>query len=192
MLAEPLRLALRVGREFDALAVPWVVGGSVASSLHGLPRSTQAIDLVAALRRIHAGPLSRALAEEFYVDREAIIEACVRQASFNLVHFESATKIDVFLPRGDRLSAAQLLRRQPWALTATGGEVLPVLSPEDVILQKLRWYASGGGVSERQWRDVIGVLSTRRGALDLEYLSGQAAEARLAELLARAIAEVAP
>ncbi len=190
VLTEPLRLALAVGRELDALQVAWVVGGSVASSIHGLPRSTQDIDLVADLRRVHAGPLSRALEGEFYVDREAIVDACVRRASFNLVHFESATKIDVFLPRGDRLSAAQLERRKLWQVGEAIGEALPVLSAEDVVLQKLRWFSVGGGVSERQWRDVLGVLTVRHGVLDLDYMRGQAGPAGLAELLERALADV--
>lgn len=189
VLAEPIRLALAVGREFDSLNVPWVVGGSVASSIHGLPRSTQDIDLVASLGRIHAGPLSRALEVDFYVDRDAIVDACVRRASFNLVHYDTATKIDVFLPRGDRLSAAQLQRRQPWQVGEAATDVLPVLSPEDVVLQKLRWFSAGGGVSERQWRDVVGVLAVRRGALDLDYMRGQAAGADLSELLDRALAD---
>lgn len=64
MLAAPIRVALRVGQALDALGVPWIVAGSVASSVHGIPRATQDVDLVAELRRIHAGPLLRDLGRE--------------------------------------------------------------------------------------------------------------------------------
>jgi len=62
-------------------------------------------------------------------------------------------------------------------------------APEDVILHKLRWFQSGGGVSDRQWHDVIGVLRVQGPALDHAYLRRWAADLGLAELLAKALAE---
>lgn len=62
-----------------------------------------------------------------------------------------------------------------------------MLSPEDVILQKLRWYDAGQRISERQWRDVLGVLKVRAGTLDEGYLRQQAADAGLGELLEQAL-----
>lgn len=191
MLAEPIRVALRVGTALDALGVPWIVGGSVASSIYGVPRATQDVDLVAALRRIHAGPLSRALQDEFYIDADAVLDATLRFACFNVVHLESLTKVDVFVPRGDALSAAQIARRQMIQIGDSPAETLPVLSAEDTVLQKLRWYNIGERVSERQWRDVLGVLKVRAGALDEEYLKRQAEGAGLGELLAQALADAA-
>ena len=91
MLAEPLRIALAVGAEFDRLGVGWVVGGSVASSMQGLPRATQDIDLVADLLPEHAAPLARALREDFYADVDAIGDAIRRRGSFNVIHLDSMT-----------------------------------------------------------------------------------------------------
>lgn len=187
MLAEPVRVALRVGRALDMLGVDWIVGGSVASSVHGIPRATQDVDLVAELRRGHAVPFAKSLEADFYVDVDAIIDAVVRRSSFNLVELDSMTKVDIFVPRGDALSAAQIRRRQLIQVGESPAETLPVLSPEDVILQKLRWYAMGEQTSERQWRDVLGVLKVRVGALDEAYMREQASGAGIGDLLAQAL-----
>lgn len=187
MLAEPIQIALKVGATLDGLGIPWIVGGSLASSIHGVPRATQDIDLVAEMRRGHAKPLVAALEADFYVDEDAVLDAVLRRASFNLVHLDTMTKVDVFVPKGDPLSTAQIRRRQFVQVGATSGETLPVLSPEDVILQKLRWYDAGQRISERQWRDVLGVLKVRGGTLDEGYLRQQASDAGLGELLQQAL-----
>ena len=60
---------------------------------------------------------------------------------------------------------------------------------EDTLLAKLNWYRLGGEVSERQWRDVLGVLAVQAGRLESEYLFRMAEELGVADLLARALAE---
>lgn len=69
-------------------------------------------------------------------------------------------------------------------LPLVGGIEVPVLGPEDVVLQKLRWFAIGGEVSERQWRDLVAVL--RAGPLDDAYLDEVAEATGLEVLLTRA------
>jgi hypothetical protein len=187
LLAEPIQIALKVGATLDGLGIPWIVGGSLASSIHGVPRATQDIDLVAEIRRGHTKSLASALEAEFYVDEDAVLDAVLRRASFNLVHLDTMTKVDVFVPKGDPLSTAQIRRRQFVQVGATARESLPVLSPEDVILQKLRWYDAGQRISERQWRDVLGVLKVRAGTLDAGYLRQQATDAGLGDLLQQAL-----
>ena len=62
-----------------------------------------------------------------------------------------------------------------------------VASPEDILLAKLEWYRMGGEVSERQWRDVIGVLRVQAGVLDVDYLQRMARELEVADLLEQAL-----
>ena len=187
LLAEPIQVALRVGAALDKLDIPWIVGGCVASSIHAVPRATQDIDRVAELRRVHTKALVIALEADFYIDEDAIRDAVLHRASFNLVHLDTMTKVDIFVPKGDPLSAAQIRRRQFVQVGATPEEALPVLSPEDVVLQKLRWYEAGQRISERQWRDVLGVLKVRADALDEGYLRQQATDADLGDLLQQAL-----
>ena len=60
-------------------------------------------------------------------------------------------------------------------------------SPEDVILAKLEWYRLGGEVSERQWRDILGVIKTRASALDEVYLRKWAKDLKIGDLLEHAL-----
>src|SRR5712692_2831038 len=81
----------------DELGVPYLVAGSLASSYHGIPRSTADADVVAALRAEHAVPLVSRLTHAFYVDLDRARDAIVRRASFNAIHFATVVKVDVFV-----------------------------------------------------------------------------------------------
>ncbi len=187
VLAEPLTVALLVGETLDALGIPWLVVGSVASSLHGIPRSTQDVDLVADLQAKHVTLLVSALEDRFYVDSDAVMDAVNRRTSCNLIHLETMTKVDIFAMKGDAWSRSEMERRQHFEIQP--GVRLPVASPEDIVLQKLAWFRKGGGVSERQWRDVVGVLRVRGDDINLEYLRETATRESLTELLDEAIGD---
>jgi hypothetical protein len=152
------------------------VGGSLASSLHGIPRATQDVDLVMSIRQADVAGLVRALRDDFYLDEDAIREAVDRQTSFNLVHLGSYFKADVFVARDDEPSRLQMDRSRRYPLGRPVRELV-VASPEDVVAQKLHWFALGDRVSERQWLDAIGVLRVLGPRLDMAYLR------RIAELM---------
>ena len=181
MLVTELDLAIDVGRHLDAVGATWCIGGSVASSLFGIPRATLDVDLVADLRMPHVGPLCAALSQSYYVDEDTCRWAVQTRRSFNAIHTETMIKIDLFCSKDDALSRAELARR---VLLDIGGRSVPVCTPEDIILQKLLWFVESGG-SERQWNDARGVVQTRREQLDRKYLDDNAAAHGLTELLAR-------
>lgn len=188
-MTEPgeIRVALRpVVEALERMGVPYMVAGSVASSMHGVPRTTLDADLVARIDDVHARPLVEALGQAYYAD-EAMIRNAVRHgSSFNLIHQGSMVKIDVFVAKSRPYDASALDRRRRGKI-----EDLEVdaATPEDVVLSKLEWYERGGRVSERQWGDVVGLLRVHRGALDLAYLRRWAAELRVSDLLDRALGE---
>jgi len=187
---EALEITALVADHLDRLEVAYCIGGSLASSLHGIPRSTQDADLAAALRPEHVEPLVAALAESFYVSPERILDAIRRQASFNVIHLETLFKVDIFCVGDDLYSRTELDRREPFAIAPD--RVLQVASAEDTILQKLLWYRRGGEVSDRQWGDLIGVLDVQGARLDKEYLRRWARELGLSDLLERASREAEP
>lgn len=188
-VSEPIQVTVTVGRVLDELGVAWLVGGSLASSAHGVPRSTADVDLVAALGLEHVGPLMEAVQTSFYASRVAVEDAIDRHTSFNLIHLETMIKVDVFVPGPDELSQAQIARRVTLPVGERGQILLPFAAPEDIVLQKLRWFQAGGEASERQWNDVRGVLQVAGDGLDLDYLRSQAESAGLSELLERAISD---
>jgi hypothetical protein len=127
-------------------------------------------------------PLVSALESDFYIDADMIRDALRRRRAFNVIHLATMTKVDVFPLKHDKLSRGEMDRRQLHTVDEESGQTLPLASPEDIILQKLDWHRKSGG-SERQWRDVLGVLKIRGAGLDRDYLEAQAEEAGLSELL---------
>lgn len=188
-LGEALRATLAVARVLDQLGVPYLVGGSLASSFHGIPRSTQDADLVADLRPEHVAPLVAVLSATFYVDEERTRQAVEGGGSFNVIQLATMFKVDVFVVGDDPPSRSEMERREKHPV-GPAGEELYLASAEDTILHKLRWYEMGNRVSERQWNDLLGVLKVRRGALDREYLRENAERMGTEGLLEEALAEL--
>ncbi len=191
MQNEPIEVTLKVTDVFEKLGIPYLIGGSLASTLYGMVRTTQDSDIVAEMGAEHLKPFVTALQDEFYVDDEMIAESIQRRSSFNIIHRETMFKVDVFIPRPRPFLKSQLARAQRQAFTFETEVSAKFASPEDTILSKLEWYRMGGEVSDRQWRDILGVLKTRAGELDLAYLRKWAGELKVGDLLERALKEAA-
>ena len=183
---EILDITLFVAAILEELGITYLVGGSLASSLHGIPRATQDVDLVAGIEQEHVPELIAALRDTFYLDEDAIREAVERRASFNLIHLRTLFKVDVFVAGDDPASREQLRRRQRFTIVANPRRDLLVASPEDVIAHKLYWFSLGDEVSERQWLDAVGVLKVGADRLDLAYLRRASQLLDVEELLRRA------
>lgn len=189
MQNEPIEVTLKVTDVFEKLGVPYLVGGSLASTLYGMVRTTQDSDIVTEMQLEHIQPFVSALQDEFFVDEEMIAESIQRNSSFNIVHRESMFKVDVFIPRPRPFLQSQLARAQRQTFTLETEVGAKFASPEDTILSKLEWYRLGGEVSDRQWRDILGVMKTRAGDLDLAYLRLWAGELKVSDLLERALSD---
>lgn len=189
MQNEPVEVTLKVTGAFEKLGVPYLIGGSLASTLHGMVRTTQDSDIIAEMRPEHLQPFVLALQDEFYIDEEMIAESIQHNSSFNIIHRETMFKVDVFIPRPRPFLQSQLARAQRQTFSFETNISAKFASPEDTILSKLEWYRMGGEVSDRQWRDIIGVLKTRAGELDLEYLRKWATEINVSDLLERVLKE---
>ncbi len=188
---ETLLLAVEVARIFESLKVPYFIGGSLASSQHGVPRATLDADIVARLAAGHVKPLLKALGDAWYADESAIRDAVSRAASFNLIHMDTAQKVDVFVAR-DRIF--EFRQFQSCVRLSLGTGDADGLSPyfasaEHTIVAKLEWYRLGGELSDRQWRDILGILQVQGVGLDREQMARDADSVGVADLLKKAIAE---
>jgi hypothetical protein len=184
-----LRVTLLVTGVLESIGVKYVIAGSLASSLHGMMRSTLDVDLVADMQINHIQPFVSALSQAFYADDEMIRDAIQHHSSFNLIHYETGFKVDVFIPKKRAFDKIQLERRILSVILTDPERTIYVASPEDTILAKLEWYRMGGEVSDRQWRDILGVMKTKGGRLDLDYLRLWARELKVSDLLERALKE---
>ena len=189
MLPEQIAVTMLVVDALEALGVSYAIGGSFASALHGVMRATMDVDLVTDLRPEQASPFALALGDDFYADPEMMRDAIQRHSSFNLIHLDSAFKVDVFVARPRDFDRAQLARRQSHLLSQDPEHRVYVASAEDTVLSKLEWYRMSGELSERQWRDVLGVLKVQKGRLDQDYMHRMASSIDVADLLCRAIDE---
>ena len=197
MLTEQIAVTLAVVDALDALGVPYAIGGSFASALHGVMRATMDADLVADLCLEHVEPLAQALGDAFYADAEMMRDAIRRHGSFNLIHLDTVFKVDVFVAKPRPFDRSQLARRQLHLLSEDPERHAYVISAEDVVLSKLEWYRMGGedfgelsrAVSDRQWRDVLGVLKVQGDRLDQDYLRRMSVELGVTDLLERVLEE---
>jgi hypothetical protein len=95
--------------------------------------------------------------------------------------------VDVFIAKKRSFDLEQFRRRRLEIIVNEPERKAFVTTAEDIILAKLEWYRLGGGVSDRQWRDILGVLKVQAGRLDLDYLQKWAVELGVADLLQRAL-----
>lgn len=188
--SEALQVTLLVTNLFDELNIPYVIGGSMASIIHGMLRTTMDVDIVADIQPEQVAPFISGLQDAFYADEQMIQQAVQRRSSFNLIHLNTMFKVDIFIPKKRPFDQQQLDRRIAEQIGPDSDEQIWVLSAEDIILAKLDWFRLGGEVSERQWRDILGVLKTQQEVLDIEYLQQWAHSLGVADLMARALEEL--
>lgn len=162
-----------------------LAGESVASSVHGISRPTLDLDIVADLRADQVDNLAALLQPDFYADPAMMREALERKRSFNVIHYQTSFKIDVFPLRDDDYSRLSFARRRFEQCLSFGLEPLEcaVATAEDTILRKLEWYRAWGETSERQWNDLRGVLKVSGPRLDLDYLRQWAPYLKVDDLL---------
>ena len=185
---DPIAVAALVAGTLDRLGILHTIGGSIASSIAGEPRTTVDIDIVAAVGESDIAMIVRAFAEDFYVDERGLRRAVRDRGSTNLIHQASQIKVDIHVAGGTPLDSQQLERRR--TIEITPGQTLHVHPPEDILLQKLRWYRKDGEVSDRQWRDVLGIVRVQGERLDREYLQRNAPILGVADLLQRALGQL--
>ena len=148
-----LTVTLEVVVILEQLKIPYLIGGSMASALHGFSRTTLDSDLVADILPMHVPILVQQLGDRYYISDSAIYDAIRHRSSFNLIHLATMFKVDIFLPKVRRFDRDQMKNRRQYVVANEPERTAFVASPEDTILAKLEWYRLGGETSARQWRD---------------------------------------
>jgi hypothetical protein len=158
----------RTAEIFKSLGVPYLVTGSMASMAYGEPRMTLDIDIVAALEQRHVEGMMKAFPkDEYFVDREEIMDALRRGGQFNIIHPASGLKVDVIIKGKSAFDESRFSRGH--RIAVGGGHEAVFASPEDVILKKLEYFKAGG--SDKHLRDIAGILKVSSGQVDTSYIT---------------------
>ena len=169
----------RLTEALDRAEVQYMVCGSVASFFHGVPRTTQDVDLVVKLRMGELpGLIAQFPEEDFYVSESAAREAVKRRRQFNVIDMATGWKADLIVTKRRRFSEIEFGRRQRGTMMEVG---LWVASAEDTVLAKLEWGKASG--SERQLADARGIIAVQGSDLDSAYLEKWAHELGVLEEL---------
>ncbi len=186
MSSDVVRALEPVVTVLEQLGVAYRIGGSVASSALGVPRSSLDVDVVCELALEHVGTFVGQLESAYYADAEMIRDAIRRRSSFNLIHLETMMKVDVFV-RKDGPYDREVFGRATRCSLEEATREFDLTTAEDIVLRKLEWFRLGGEVSERQWLDVLGVLRVQQSSIDGPYLRRWAASLGVTDLLERAL-----
>jgi hypothetical protein len=178
-----LRVVLDV---LTKLGIPYALGGSMASSVYGVPRYTHDADVTAEPFPGKEAQLAAAFGEDFYLSESAIRDAVRLRSSFNIINTNSGFKVDVFVRKDRPFEQSAMSRRVSLEMPEAPGQPIVLHTPEDVILFKLWWFRLGNLAAEQQFRDIIGVLQVQAGKLDDAYLDHWAADLGVTDLLGRA------
>jgi hypothetical protein len=172
----------------DRLGIPYVIGGSMASSARGVARATLDVDIVAAILATQTERFAHELGGEWYADADQMRQAIAARRAFNVIHISLGNKVDIF-PATEDFHASQLRRATRIVLPYLEDAIeYPVATAEDILLAKLQWYEAGGEASETQWKDILGIIGSNPD-LDLSYTQSWGTRLGLARLLARALNE---
>ena len=159
------------------LEIPYMVTGSLASAFHGEPRSTQDLHVVVTAREDHLQKLGERLRDAgLYCDSEAIREAAELKGLFNAIDPGTGWKVDFIILKDQAFSRAAFEARTAVELS---GVAVHLVGADDIVIAKLEWAKLGG--SERQLRDVIGVLMVQGAALDRAYIERWVTELDLSD-----------
>lgn len=184
---DPLAIAASVAEALERVGLRYMIGGSVAASLMGEPRSTLDLDIMIERDVEKTRALARELSSSCYVDPESAVTAARERRSFNAIHLQSSMKIDFFVAEEASFASEALAHRR--RIELPDSTALYFYAIEDLVARKLLWFRLGGEVSERQWRDVIGMLRLNRGRVDLPRLGAVAMSAEVSDLLETALEE---
>ncbi|OGW17058.1 MAG: hypothetical protein A3G93_00665 [Nitrospinae bacterium RIFCSPLOWO2_12_FULL_45_22] len=168
----------RLLAKLDEVGIPYMISGSLGSSLHGEPRATNDIDLIIAPTLEQLNAFTQSLGEGYYISPEVAQEAFQNRSMFNVIDHQTGWKADLIICKDRAFSHEEFMRRL--SANILGIEVY-VLSPEDAILSKLEWSRESG--SELQFRDALGVAVVQWERLDREYLRKWARELGVEALL---------
>lgn len=186
---DPSEVARLLHPIFEQLAIPYYITGGVAASMYGDPRSTRDMDLVIEAQRSDIPKLASSLEQAGFYCPPGALEEIIGGVgnTLSITHMERLLNADIVLSADTDFERSKMARRQIEMIDEAGTLQVWVIAPEDLILAKLQW--GRGKQSEKQWRDVLGILKVQIDSLDYSYLAEWAEKLGFLESLQQAFVE---
>jgi hypothetical protein len=167
-IQDSISLAGELHQLFESINIDYYVSGGVASSIHGEPRSTRDLDLVIEVKPNQIDLLVKTLEASGYYCPAGAVEDLQRglENMLNITHAETIANADIYITDNSPFAISQMQRRI--LVDLDGIPAFWIASAEDTVLQKLR--GGKGSKSEKQWRDVLGIIKLQAETLDYGYL----------------------
>lgn len=144
--------------------IPYMLTGSFAANFYAVPRMTRDIDFVLEVHKFNVARLYKVFQNEFYIDKESVVQAIEHQGMFNIIHNESIIKVDFIIRKDSLYRETEFERRRK--IKVEDAEIW-IVSPEDLIISKLFW--AKDSLSQMQINDVKNLVGGLNH-LDISYI----------------------
>ena len=175
----------RLIKKLNEQNIPYMLSGSVSSSLHGQPRATNDADIVIAPAEEQLIAFIKSLGDDYYMNPDAARDAFKNNSVFNVIDIQNSWKADLIIRKNRPFSREEFQRRQKANIMGLDAWVV---SPEDVILSKLEW--AKNSKSSQHFQDALGVATVQYDHLDRDYLHKWAKELQVESSLERLLKQV--
>jgi hypothetical protein len=184
-IQDSTQLAAQLHQLLTQAQIPYYITGGVAAITYGEPRTTRDLDMVLSIAPNDIERLASILEQAgFYVPGVEDVKSG-RMRTLQITQMSSISRADLVIAATDSYEQLKFQRRQ--LCPFPDGTEVYLASPEDVVINKLRW--GERSQSEKQWRDVLGVMKVQQEALDYEEMYFWAAGFSLSESLEQATIE---
>jgi hypothetical protein len=174
-----------VVEKLEACDIAYMIAGSFAGNVHGMPRTTHDADVIVEIDESNLEKFAQSLGKDFYFDVEAARDAIRSKFMCNALHYDTGFKVDFFIRKNKAFALSEFERREIIDLL---GRPCWFATAEDTILAKLEW--SKMGESERQFNDAVNIAKVQGEKLDFNYLQRWAADLQIENLLNRLLEEI--
>lgn len=183
----PNDIVAKVAAALDRAQIPFMLVGSFSSNAYGIERTTQDADFVLTFESHSIADLIRELGPDFKVESQLGFETVTMTSRYIATHRTPVFKIELFLLGDDPHDVARFARRKTGTI---GNQPIPLPTPEDVVITKLRW--SRLGKRSKDIHDAQNVLAVQQGKLDLEYIRHWCDQHATRDLLESTLASIPP
>ncbi|MCY7347092.1 MAG: hypothetical protein LH614_12825 [Pyrinomonadaceae bacterium] len=178
----PIQILHDFAERIERLNIAYMLTGSMAMMNYSLYRFTADVNVVLELKSEDAKRIIGVFEPDYYVPHNAVSRAIFSEKMFNVIHHETAFKIDCVIKKQTAFQEIAFERR---SRTDFYGRKIWIITKEDLIISKLLW--AKDSLSEKQLTDVKNLAKT---GFDAGYVEKWTNELGVYKLLAQCRKEI--